>query len=287
MAILKDQPTLRAQWLGRELRKLRRERGLKLADIAELLGRSEGTVSRFEQGEYRIPHPELLELLDQYDVVDKTERAGFIKLAQEVRQRGWWDGYQPFLGNSFADYIWLEDTAIKVRIFGLTFLDGLLQTPAYAGELITNGPQRDDPVQVKRQIEARIMRSDVFKENHEKSFEILIHEAALDMVVGDAEVMEGQFRKLVEVAEYDRVEIRLLPSTASRHIAAGIATGFVYFELEEPLPDVVCIETPAGAIYLESPDIEAFAETYDGLWNEDALSPRESIARIKSRLKDE
>lgn len=287
MAATKGQPTLRAQWLGRELKKRRLAQKLKLAEIAEILGKSEGTLSHYETGTYRIPHPDLLEMLDQYDVVDKTERAGFIKLAQEVRQRGWWDGYQPFLGNSFADYIWLEDTAIKVRIFGLTFLDGLLKTPEYASELITNGPQRDDAVQVKRQIEARIMRGDVFKEDHEKSFEFLIHEAALDMVVGDAEVMEGQFRKLIEIAEYNRVEIRLLPSSTSRHIAAGIATGFVYFELEEPLPDVACIETPAGAIYLESPDIEAFAETYDGLWNEDALSPQESIARIKSRLKDE
>jgi transcriptional regulator with XRE-family HTH domain len=288
MAPKKEHPTLRAQWLGRELRKHRRERGLKLADVGELIGRSEGTISRYELGEYRIPHPDLLEMLDQYDIVDSTERAGFVKLAQDVRQRGWWDGYQPFLGNSFADYIWLEDAAAKVRIFGLTTINGLLQTPDYVRALITNGPQKDDPVQVKRLVEARILRGDVLTaEENEKTFEFLIHESALELAVGDEAVMAGQLRKLIDIAGYDRVELRILPSRASRHVVAGITTEFVYFELGEPLPDVVCIETPAGAIYLEAPDIDMFSETYDGLWNEDALSPHDSIEYIKTRLKDE
>jgi transcriptional regulator with XRE-family HTH domain len=287
MAQKKEHPTLRAQWLGRELRKLRNGRGMKLAEVAELIGRAEGTISRYELGEYRIPHPDLLEMLDQYDVVDRTERAGFVKLAQDVRQRGWWDGYQPFLGNSFADYIWLEDSALTMRIFGLTFLDGLLQTPETIEALIGNGPQKDDPVQVKRLIQARTLRSEVFREEHNKHFEFLIHEAALEMIIGGKDIRAGQLRKLIEAAEYDRVELRVLPSTASRHVVAGITTGFAYFELADPLPDVVCVETPAGAIYLEAPDIDAFAETYDGLWNEDALSPKESIQHIKSRLKDE
>jgi transcriptional regulator with XRE-family HTH domain len=284
----KEHPTLRAQWLGRELRKRRQAHGLKLVDIGELLGKTEGTISHYETGTYRIPHPDLLEMLDQYEVIDKTERAGFIKLSNEVWQRGWWDGYKPFLNNTFADYIWLEDTANKVRIFGLTFIDGLLQTPDYIRALIGNGPQKDDPVQVKRLVEARILRGDVLTaEDSGKTFEFLVHESALELAVGGDEVTSGQLRKLIEVAANDRVELRILPSNASRHIAAGIATGFVYFELGEPLPDVVCVETPAGAIYREAPDIDMFAETYDGLWNEDALSPHDSIEYIKTRLKDE
>jgi transcriptional regulator with XRE-family HTH domain len=284
----KEHPTLRAQWLGRELRKRRQAKGLKLIDVANILGKAEGTISYYETGTYRIPHPDLLEMLDQYDVIDKTERAGFIKLSKEVWQRGWWDGYKPFLNNTFADYIWLEDTANKVRIFALTAIDGLLQTPDYVRALITNGPQKDDPVQVKRLVEARILRGDVLTaEDDDKTFEFLIHEAALELTVGDDEVRLGQLRKLLEAAEYGRVELRILPRTASRHIVAGLGTGFVYFELGEPLPDVVCVETPAGAIYLEAPDIDVFAETYDGLWNEDALSPHDSIEHIKTRLKDE
>lgn len=286
MVSKKEQPTLRAQWLGRELRQRRLAKKLKLVDIAEILGKAEGTISHYETGHYRIPHPDLLEMLDQYEVVEPAEHAGFLKLAQEVWQRGWWDGYKPFLNNSFADYIWLEDSAQRVRVFALAAIDGLLQTPETIKALIGNGPQKDDSVQVKRLIQARTLRSEIFKEDHNKRFEFLIHESALDMVIGDEEIHTGQLRKLIEVADYDRVELRILPSTTSRHIVAGIATGFAYFELAEPLPDVVCIETKAGKIYLESPDTDEFAETYDGLWNEDALSPQESIEHIKTRLKD-
>jgi hypothetical protein len=77
----------------------------------------------------------------------------------------------------------------------------LLQTPDYIRALIGNGPQKDDPVQVKRLVEARILRGDVLTaEDSGKTFEFLVHESALELAVGGDEVTSGQLRKLIEVA---------------------------------------------------------------------------------------
>src|SRR5262245_6216725 len=102
------QVTLRAQWLGQELRELRAAKRLMLREAAAYLQRDPSTVSRFESGEYPIRRPDLMALMDLYGVADAARRDNLMKLSQEVWQKGWWDGYADDVTGSFVDYIWLE-----------------------------------------------------------------------------------------------------------------------------------------------------------------------------------
>ncbi|HEX2419848.1 MAG TPA: helix-turn-helix transcriptional regulator, partial [Micromonosporaceae bacterium] len=70
----KRTPTLRARWLGEELRRLREAKGLTAKEAGEYIQRHQGTVSRFESGEYPIRRGDLLAFLDLYGVSNKRRR---------------------------------------------------------------------------------------------------------------------------------------------------------------------------------------------------------------------
>lgn len=282
----KTGPTLRAQWLGARLRELRESRRIKNAEVGELLNRHPGTISRFESGIYPISSTELMLLLDMYGVNDLQEREELIRLSEEVAQRGWWDGYTKYIGTSFADYVWLENRALDIHVLDINAIPGLLQTADYASALITNGPQREDKLQTKRFIEARLIRSRILTGKNAPRVRFLVHEGALHQRVGGDAVMAAQLQKLRDQLAANLIELRLLPLDAWGHTAATVGGGFTIFELPEPYPDVACTETMAGMIYLESPDIDAFTGTYDALWNKDALDAARTVKRINALLKD-
>jgi transcriptional regulator with XRE-family HTH domain len=279
-----NEPTWRARWLGRVIRELREGRKLTVKDVADYLRRSPSVVSNFETGVNPIPGDELLKLLDLFGVSDMTQRGDLLRLAKDVAQRGWWDNYEPYLNRNFTDYLWLEDNAHTVNILALTALPGLLQTREFMTTLITHGHEDGDDLRPQRAVEARLMRQQVLSGRGQKLFRFLIHEPVLFQQVGDA--MPGQFAHLLDLFGVQGVELRILPKECWRHIAEGVTTEFTHFQLPEPLPEVVCLDSSAGSKFLEAPDLDLFAETYDALWDDEALKDAQSAERIKNLMKD-
>jgi hypothetical protein len=278
-------PTARARYLGRVLRQLREDLGHKSAQVADHIGKNSATLFRYEAGEYPVPGEIFLSLLDLYGVDDQVERASLIQMNDEAGKRGWVDSFQPYI-KSLANHIWMEGEADEIQILELTAMTGIVQTQRFAETLMSNGPKRNDPVAVKRQVEARMIRTQLLEKPEGPTVKILMHEAILDQRVGGKEVMTEQLERLLEVAELPKVEIRLLPRESWAHIAAGIVVGYTVFKLAEPLPDVVYIDSSAAAIYEEDPDIDSFKSTYDALWNDVALDPEASGERIARELKE-
>lgn len=278
-------PTARARYLGKVLRQLREDLGHKTAQVADHIGKNAATLFRYEAGEYPVPGDIFLSLLDLYGVDDQVERSSLIQMNDEAGKRGWVDSFQPYI-KSLANHIWMEDEAEEIQILSLTVLHGLTQTKRFAETLISNGPKRDNPVAVKRQVEARVIRTQLLGKADGPMIKILMHEAILDQRVGDNEIVIEQFERLLEITELPKVEIRLLPRESWAHIAAGIGVGYTIFRLPEPLPDVLYIDSTAAAIYEEDPDIDSFKSTYDALWNDVALSSKVSAERIAQELKE-
>lgn len=278
-------PTARARYLGKVMKGLREARKYTATEVADFLGKTQPTISRYEAGEYPIPGDDFLKLLDMYGVDDEIERASLIQLNLEAPNRGWVDTFKPYIKN-LANHVWMEEEADEVRLFELAVAPGMVQTRGYAEALISNGPQRDDAVTVQRQVEARLMRGQLLAKPGGPIIKMLLDETVLRRHVGGPEVMKGQLGKLLQVAELEKVELRLLPATSSAHIAAGIAVGFTLFLMPRPLPDMVYIDASAAAIYEEDPHIDLFKNTYDALWAGVALSPEASTERIETELKD-
>jgi transcriptional regulator with XRE-family HTH domain len=76
--------TLRAQWLGQELRRLRDARGMTLKMVSAHLRRDMSALSRYERGEWPIGKTDVLALLDLYGFHHAGERERMLRLAEEV-----------------------------------------------------------------------------------------------------------------------------------------------------------------------------------------------------------
>ncbi|WDZ88337.1 Scr1 family TA system antitoxin-like transcriptional regulator [Nocardiopsis sp. HUAS JQ3] len=77
--------------------------------------------------------------------------------------------------------------------------------------------------------------------------------------------------------EREHVDIRVLAFEAGAHASPN--GSFNIYRMASPYPEVAYVETPQGALYIESPDSVPMMEMYDQLW-EASLSAEESAAFI-------
>lgn len=279
----KRRPTLRAQWLGKTLKELREQNGLKLTDTAEYLQRSFSAISKFESGALPIREPEVHALMDLYGVEGEQQRRTLLTLATEVAKTGWWEKYSDELTPWFADYVWLESRAERIHSFDITPINGLLQTYGYAEALIRKVNPNDSAVQVERGVQLRMSRQKILSGENATSFEIIMDEAALRRIVGSREVMKEQMRHLLDCVERLGVQIRVVPFEYGE--LPSPEGGFRLLKLEEAFPLIAYTYGPAGGLYLEADEAENLATRYDQL-RDMSESPRGAVDLIASIERD-
>ncbi|MFC4532724.1 helix-turn-helix domain-containing protein [Sphaerisporangium dianthi] len=275
--------TLRAQWLGRELRELREMSGLTLKEAGGHIQRDGGTVSRIEAGIYPARTPDVLAMLDLYGVTDARRRDGLLKLAGEVWQSGWWDGYMEDLSKVMVDYAWVESRARRISSFDALVIPGLLQTRAYM-EAVQAAIVDSSPIQITSGIRFRLTRQQILTDPEPPLIEAILDESVLHRCQGGRAVLKAQLEHLLLLAERPHVEIRVLPFHSGAH--ASPEGAFRVFEMPEPYPDVAYMDTPGGGIYVEAGEVGRFALKLEHI-RRDALKPpesREFVRAIVDRL---
>lgn len=86
-----------------------------------------------------------------------------------------------------------ETGASTIRIYALSVVPGLLQTPEYATHLLKGIPPAKTPEQIRRLIELRARRQDLLHDRNRSTRLItVIDEAALHRLVGSEEEMWAQ-----------------------------------------------------------------------------------------------
>ncbi|MGW8434983.1 helix-turn-helix domain-containing protein [Nocardiopsis sp. NPDC055879] len=273
----KRKPTLRAQWLGKMLRELREQNGLKLTDAAEYLQRSFSAISKFESGALPVREPEVLALMDLYGVEGEQQRSALLKLANEISKTGWWEKYSSEVTDWFVDYMWLESRAERIQAFDVTPINGLVQTPAYAEALFRAANPHDSPAQIERGVELRMSRQKILEGENAVRLEIVMEEAALRRIVGGRTVMRDQYRHLLNRVERPNIEIRVVPFEAGALVSPD--GGFRLIHMTDPFPLIAYAVSPAGGFYMESGEALQQANSYDRL-SEMSLSPENSVAFI-------
>ncbi|MFL1427951.1 MULTISPECIES: helix-turn-helix domain-containing protein [unclassified Nocardiopsis] len=274
--------TLRGRWLGQRLRELREANGRTLEDVAEFMQRTNGTISRFENGVYPVRRPDMMAMLDLYGVNDPRQRDSLLKLGESAWQTGWWDGYTD-VSTEFVDFVWLEEVAAEHRLFDNTLLPGILQTEAYAGTTIRTVEFDGSEKRIERGVELRLKRQELLSRENPPVIRSVLDEAVLRRRVGSDEVMRDQLTHLVASAELPTVALRVLPFSAGAHESPTGA--FKYYVMDDPYPDLVYAETPKGAVYIEEPDTERMAAAYDRLW-EKSLSEQDSAEFISALIEE-
>ncbi len=270
-------PTLRAQWLGKQLRELREAAKLTLREAGDHVQRDQAALSRWEQGLTPARVPDVLALLNLYGVDDPDVRDGLERLSRDIWQKGWWDDYAGETSGKVIDHAWLESRAETLRSFDVLVIPGLLQTAEYAEAVIRAADPEADPAYVARWVRFRMIRQQVLTREEPMRFAAILDEALLCRVVGGAPVMRTQLQHLVHLGARPNIAIRVLPFSAGAH--ASPRGPFMIFGMAVPYSDIAFTETRAGCIYVESDRVGNFAQAYDYL-HKAALTPEESAALI-------
>ena len=271
-------PTFRRRLLARELRKLRNERGLTNAQVADGMDVRQPWISRIETGVRGIQVKDLKRLLDLYGVEPGDYRDKLVSLAREARQRGWWHAYRDVLPPRYAEYIGLETEADEICNFEPLSVPGLLQTEDYARAMIAGGLGEMTESEVERRVEVRVARQSIMTKSPPPRLWFIIDEAALRREVGGGPVMRAQLLHILDQAKLPRVKVQVLPLTAGAH--PGTAGSFAVIRFAQATDPVPYIETIAGDLYLERPEEIKTCSLAWSFLTAKAIGPDESLALI-------
>ena len=277
-------PTPRSRRLGRELRRLRDSQGKNLDEVGKLLGCSPSRVSRIESGEIKPRPGDVMELLVAYGLpLDSEPGKSLVALTRDLRESGWWQRLDA-LSSRYATFIAYEAEAVELRNFEPTLFPGLLQTEAYAREVISVGREME-PQAIEQLVTARLKRQEVLKRTPKPlRMHTILSEAALTVEVGSADIVRQQLQHVAATSRLPNVTIQVLRFAAGAHIATR--GGFAVLTFEQDEPALGYIETLAGELFLESAkEIERLDSVYDHLKTL-AMSPAESVKFIRERANE-
>ncbi|WP_026413664.1 helix-turn-helix domain-containing protein [Actinomadura oligospora] len=187
-------------WAAVELRNLRGERGLTIADVAKVIGKTSSLISKVENGVTPLQ-------LKDADKIDKACETGgtlgrIIRIAKSRHSSQW---------SEEVDAIAAEAT--QAHIWSLGWVPALLQTPEYARAMFQAAQRADVEQAVQRRIR---LQESVLGRTPAPIVRAIIDEGALMLPVGSPEVTLGQLDHLIVMTE--TVTIRLVELSAGAHI---------------------------------------------------------------------
>jgi hypothetical protein len=239
------------------------------------------TLGRVEAGFVPARAADVLRLLDVYGVTDPASRADLEKLSRDAWQNDWWDNYRGWLASEIIDLAWLEARTRRILDFSSLVLPDLVQTPEYAKAVMrTCDPDADDD-DLDLAVEFRTRRQRILTGEDTPEYASIIDESVLHRIVGSRALMRAQLARLLDLADLSHVTLRVLPFAAGA--PASSESPFTYLSMHPPLPEMVQLNTEAGAIYIEAPDTHEFDRAYARL-ERDALTMDDSRDFIKKRM---
>lgn len=269
--------TLRRRWLGRALRELREGNKYTLEVAAEYLQRTQPTISKIENGIFPIRRPDVVALLDLYNVTDEQARESLLRMSNDAWKSGWWDGYAKDFDQWFVDFVWLEEQATEHRLYDNALLPGLLQTERYARAVNEAVSGQSSHEQIEHLVMLRMKRQELLEREEPPVIRSIIDEAVLRRTVGGAEGMKEQLLHLTRQAERPNVHLRVLTFEGAARTCPTSPINL--FTTADPYPDVAYVETPQGSVYVEEPNTEETAKRYAQIWDS-ALNEADSVAFI-------
>ncbi|MFC4053860.1 helix-turn-helix domain-containing protein [Actinomadura syzygii] len=273
-------PSVRQRRLAAELRRMRERRGLTGDEVADRLAWSTAKVSRIENARTGAKIGDVLRLLDLYQI-DGGRREDLISLAHDAAQRGWWEEYRD-LPSELADFIALEAEATAVREWDSTVFPGLLQTEAYARNVI--GGWSDlatlPPQELERRLDVRMRRRDLLGQARPLELSVVLDEAVLQRRIGDQKVMREQLDYLCRMTDLPNVTVQILPLDVAHSV---LAESFILLEFspvhEVVFPDIVHTESLTISHFAEEAVTYMYRLAYTSLADQ-ALDTTESRRRI-------
>jgi transcriptional regulator with XRE-family HTH domain len=236
-------PTVRRRRLAAELREIRVALGMSGDAVAAAMKWSPSKISRYERARNGLPPREVERLLGYYQITG-DRRARLLDLAEDAAQKGWWEEFADSLSDDYMQFIGLEHEAASIRIWHVDVVTGLLQTEAYARQIISSYSLIEPvaPAMIGRMVKVRMLRQQVLNRDG-LQLSVMLDESVLQRRVGDESVMYEQLQYLAREADRPNLRLQILPLDTPRAI---FGESFVIFGFEADsdamLQDVVSTE---------------------------------------------
>jgi hypothetical protein len=186
------------------------------------------------------------------------------------------------LANRQASLATLESQARRIAEYQPALVPGLVQTAAYARELLAlpGGPLSHgaSEADVDALVAERVRRQDILYQPG-KRIQLVIGEAALHSPPGSPDTLRGQLDRLLTVAGLATVELGVLPLSAP--MPALPMSGFKIHD-----DAFVLVETLTGEQRLDQPDeVAVYEQAFDRLLTAAAVG--EQAAQLIRRVSEE
>ncbi|MGB6162437.1 MAG: helix-turn-helix transcriptional regulator [Pseudonocardiaceae bacterium] len=267
---------MRRRQLGKALRLLREQAGLRTEDAARELDCVRSKISHMEGARNPIGKPDLEALLRLYHADEETAVA-LEEMRREGKKRGWWSTYKlpPWLG----DLVGLEADAVTERVVELELIPALLQTEAYARAVHAAAARKPPSDEVERRVAARMRRQKRLTEPNALILSAIISEAALRRVMAQPDLAAEQLQRLVSDAQLPNVSLLVLPFSAGVHGSMSGSFALLDLGLEVSL-DVGYQEHADGGHLVDDEDVvRLLSDLHDSLRSQ-ALGADESLALV-------
>ncbi|MGH3974368.1 MAG: helix-turn-helix domain-containing protein [Pseudonocardiaceae bacterium] len=186
--------------------------------------------------------------------------------------------------NDFELAVGLEAVASGIEVFEPLLITGLLQTEAYARELIAYHASITLGVNIENSVALRLRRQSVItREASPAELWCVTEEQALRRPVGDPAVMTSQLDHLLEMTGYPNINFQVIPRDVAVHPA--LTGAFCLFRFEDDWR-VAYEETRRSAYYYDAPGaVEDYGKVMNHLRHL-ALNPKRSRALVAKVRKE-
>lgn len=278
---MRQSPTVHRRRLGSELRRLRESAGRTHREVAAHLDCSQGKISQIELG--RVPvRTSDVRLMAGFYGADESQIAALLDLAQDSKQRGWWQEYPSTSQRpGFETYLGLETSAKAVSCFSAAPLPELLQTSDYSSALLGAHQRALEPAEVDERLTIITTRQQRLLGEKPLELWAVVDEAALRRVVGSPDLMRHQLEHLVLMGYRRNVTVQVLPFEAGGHPLLGDSVSVFSFA-DEADPQVVHLGDSINSRFLDkTADTHGYLTAFKQVCAT-ALGPKDSRAFISA-----
>ncbi|MBZ3914691.1 helix-turn-helix domain-containing protein [Streptomyces acidiscabies] len=176
----------------------------------------------------------------------------------------------------------LEQQATNIRVFGLSYVPGLLQTEEYARSVIDSGYPRRSEDERHKAVVTRLERAKLLEDPLTPELWALLDEAVIRRPVGGPRVMADQLAHIVALAESGRIRVNVLPFGTPHSLLAGLAM-LMWFADQPPVAYTEGLRT--GTVHDSPAMVEEIQGAY-ALALSEAQPLQQSLALLRATEKE-
>lgn len=183
----------------------------------------------------------------------------------------------------FRRYVEMEAEATVVREYQSSWVSGLLQTPAYARAILSQGDAAGDEALIAERVAARLSRQNRFLAPDGPLLVVVLDESAIERRVGGRQVMYEQLQHLLRVGARPNVVLQVAPYELGERTPAGVS--FTLIDLPEGAQWLYTEGLAKGHFISEPHQLLRRSKAYERL-RADALSASDSARLIRSVMEE-